>query len=77
MRGACHVGGQPVGAVPAVVGIGHRVEHAVPGHDVGVTVVDLSVLKNGRARRIRSSTLTTRCEVLRCRPGDLLSHRPG
>jgi putative transcriptional regulator len=39
---------------------------------VGVTVVNLSVLKNGRARAIRFSTLTTLCEVLSCEPGDLL-----
>jgi putative transcriptional regulator len=39
---------------------------------VGVTVVNLSVLKNGRARAIRFSTLTALCEVLNCEPGDLL-----
>ncbi|MFB4192935.1 helix-turn-helix domain-containing protein [Streptomyces carpaticus] len=43
---------------------------------VGVTNVNLSVLKNGRARAIRFSTLTRLCEVLECQPGDLLSHRP-
>jgi putative transcriptional regulator len=41
---------------------------------VGVTVVNLSVLKNGRARAIRFSTLTRLCEVLGCQPGDLLSY---
>ena len=44
---------------------------------VGVTVVNLSVLKNGRARAIRFSTLTRLCEVLDCQPGDLLSHDRG
>jgi putative transcriptional regulator len=44
---------------------------------VGVTVVNLSILKNGRARAIRFSTLTALCEALDCQPGDLLSHRPG
>ncbi|ONI92455.1 transcriptional regulator [Saccharothrix sp. ALI-22-I] len=44
---------------------------------VGVTVVNLSILKNGRARAIRFSTLTALCEVLDCQPGDLLSYRPG
>jgi putative transcriptional regulator len=39
---------------------------------VGVTVVNLSVLKNGRARAIRFSTLTGLCEALACEPGDLL-----
>ncbi|WP_328747872.1 helix-turn-helix transcriptional regulator [Streptomyces sp. NBC_00285] len=43
---------------------------------VGVTNVNLSVLKNGRAKAIRFTTLTRICEVLRCQPGDLLSHRP-
>jgi putative transcriptional regulator len=40
---------------------------------VGVTSVNLSVLKNGRARAIRFSTLSRLCEVLDCQPGDLLS----
>ncbi|WP_026415613.1 helix-turn-helix domain-containing protein [Actinomadura oligospora] len=44
---------------------------------VGVSVVNLSVLKNGRARAIRFSTLTRLCEVLDCQPGDLLSVRGG
>jgi putative transcriptional regulator len=43
---------------------------------VGVTVVNLSVLKNGRARAIRFSTLTAICDVLGCQPGDLLSVPP-
>jgi putative transcriptional regulator len=42
---------------------------------VGVTVVNLSVLKNGRARAIRFSTLAALCQVLNCQPGDLLSHQ--
>lgn len=40
---------------------------------VGVTVVNLSVLKNNRARAIRFSTLTAVCDVLDCQPGDLLT----
>ncbi|MET8862732.1 helix-turn-helix transcriptional regulator [Nonomuraea sp. NPDC004580] len=42
---------------------------------VGVTVANLSILKNGRAKAIRFTTLTRLCEVLGCQPGDLLSHR--
>ncbi|MBB2902976.1 putative transcriptional regulator [Kineococcus radiotolerans] len=42
----------------------------------GVTVVNLSVLKNDRARAVRFSTLTAVCDVLRCQPGDVLSLRP-
>lgn len=41
----------------------------------GVTVVNLSVLKNGRARAVRFSTLTAICRALDCQPGDLLSVR--
>lgn len=41
----------------------------------GVSVVNLSVLKNGRARAIRFSTLAKLCEALDCQPGDLLSWR--
>jgi putative transcriptional regulator len=41
---------------------------------VGVTVVNLSILKNGRARAVRFSTLAALCDALDCQPGDLLSH---
>jgi putative transcriptional regulator len=41
---------------------------------VGVTVVNLSVLKNGRARAVRFSTLSAICEVLDCQPGDVLRY---
>ncbi|WP_017590869.1 helix-turn-helix domain-containing protein [Nocardiopsis ganjiahuensis] len=43
---------------------------------VGVSVVNLSVLKNGRARAIRFSTLAALCRALDCQPGDLISHDP-
>lgn len=43
---------------------------------VGVTLANLSILKNGRARAIRFSTLTALCEALDCQPGDLLRIRP-
>ena len=39
---------------------------------VGVTVVNLSVLKNDRARAVRFSTLTQVCRALDCQPGDIL-----
>lgn len=41
---------------------------------VGVTVVNLSILKNGRAKAIRFSTLTALCRELGCQPGDLLGY---
>ncbi|WP_437178924.1 helix-turn-helix domain-containing protein [Kineococcus endophyticus] len=43
---------------------------------VGVTVVNLSVLKNDRARAVRFSTLTAICDVLQCQPGDVFSVQP-
>jgi len=42
---------------------------------VGVTIVNLSILKNGRAKAIRFSTSTRLCQVLDCQPGDLLTWR--
>jgi putative transcriptional regulator len=42
---------------------------------VGVTIVNLSVLKNGRARAIRFSTLSAICRELDCQPGDVLAYR--
>lgn len=41
---------------------------------VGVSTVNLSVLKNGRARAIRFSTLAALCRALDCQPGDLLRY---
>ena len=43
---------------------------------VGISVVNLSILKNDRARSIRFSTLTAVCDALGCQPGDLLSVTP-
>lgn len=43
---------------------------------VDLTIVNLSVLKNGRARAIRFSTMARLCEALQCQPGDLLSYQP-
>ncbi len=39
---------------------------------VGITLANLSILKNGRARAIRFSTLTALCDALDCQPGDIL-----
>jgi putative transcriptional regulator len=43
---------------------------------VDVTIVNLSILKNGRARAIRFTTMARLCEALGCQPGDLLSYQP-
>ena len=42
---------------------------------VGITMTNISILKNGKAKAIRVSTLTKLCEVLGCQPGDLLAYR--
>lgn len=42
---------------------------------VGITMANLSILKQGHARAIRFSTLDKLCDVLDCQPGDLLSYR--
>lgn len=44
---------------------------------VGVTVANLSILKTGKARAVRFSTLDALCRELGCQPGDLLVHVPG
>jgi putative transcriptional regulator len=43
---------------------------------VGITIANLSVLKNGHARAIRFSTLTALCDGLDCQPADLLTVQP-
>lgn len=43
---------------------------------IGITPANVAVLKNGRAKAIRFSTLTAICRVLDCQPGDILSYRP-
>lgn len=43
---------------------------------MGITYANLSILKNGKARAIRFSTLSRICEELRCQPGDLLEYLP-
>lgn len=40
---------------------------------VGVTLANLSILKTGKAKAVRFTTLAALCEVLECQPGDLLS----
>jgi putative transcriptional regulator len=42
---------------------------------VGITIANLSILKNGRARAIRFSTLEAICNALDCQPGDILEYR--
>ena len=43
---------------------------------IGITVQNLSILKTGKARAIRFSTLDAICRHLECQPGDILEYRP-
>jgi len=42
---------------------------------VGITMANISILKNGKARAIRLSTLEAICEALECQPGDVLEYK--
>lgn len=44
---------------------------------VGITMANISILKNGRAKAIKISTLTKICAALDCQPGDILEFRKG
>ena len=42
---------------------------------VGITMANMSILKNGKAKAIRLSTLAAICKTLDCQPGDILEYR--
>ena len=42
---------------------------------VGITIANISVLKNGKAKAIRFSTLEAICQALECQPGDILEYK--
>ncbi|MGL9824246.1 helix-turn-helix protein [Enterococcus sp. DIV1371a] len=42
---------------------------------VGLTMANISILKNGKAKAVRFSTLDKICEVLNCQPGDILEYQ--
>jgi putative transcriptional regulator len=42
---------------------------------VGITIANISILKNGKAKAIRLSTLDAICKALDCQPGDILEYR--
>lgn len=44
--------------------------------EVDITMANLSILKNGKARAVRFSTLEAICEALSCQPGDILEYVP-
>ncbi len=44
---------------------------------VGITLANISILKNGKAKAVKISTLLKLCDALDCQPGDLLEYRKG
>lgn len=44
---------------------------------VGISAANMSILKTGKAKAIRLSTLDAICKALDCQPGDILEYRPG
>ena len=44
---------------------------------VGITLSNISILKNGKAKAVKVATLARLCEALDCQPGDLLEYRKG
>lgn len=42
---------------------------------LGITMANVSILKNGKAKAIKFSTLDKICEILECQPGDILEHK--
>lgn len=44
---------------------------------VNITQANMSILKTGKAKAIRFSTLNAICRVLECQPGDIIEYRPG
>lgn len=43
---------------------------------IGITLANLSILKNGKAKAVKIETLNKICRALNCQPGDLLEYRP-
>lgn len=44
---------------------------------IGITAANLSILKTGKAKAVRFSTLAALCKALDCQPGDILEYQPG
>lgn len=44
---------------------------------IGITAANLSILKTGKAKAVRFSTLSALCKALDCQPGDILEYKPG
>lgn len=53
----------------------HKMSVTELSDKVGITMANLSILKNGKAKAIRFSTLEAICKALDCQPGDILEYR--
>ena len=54
----------------------HKIRSKKLAEIIGITEQNLSILKNGKAKAIRLSTLDILCNALNCQPGDILEFRP-
>ncbi len=55
----------------------HKISSGELAEAVGISQANLSILKTGKAKAVRFSTLEAICEALQCQPGDILEYRPG
>ena len=67
--------------MPIVINLDRvMLEHSVSltelADKVGITLANLSILKTGKAKAVRFSTLEAICEALECQPGDILAYEP-
>lgn len=53
-----------------------RISSGELAEKIGITPANLSILKTGKAKAIRFSTLESLCEVLNCQPGDIIKYIP-
>ncbi len=53
----------------------HKMTLTELSEEIGLTMANLSILKTGKARAIRFSTLEVICQALECQPGDILEYR--
>ena len=65
----------PVIINPAVIMAKRKISSNELAEKIGITPANLSILKTGKAKAIRFSTLDKICEVLQCQPGDILEWR--
>ena len=53
----------------------HKMSVTELSERVGITLANMSILKNGKAKAIKISTLAKLCEALDCQPGDILEYK--